>query len=86
LSNVSNNRQYPAVWKHTGKFWGTEYFESQRYEGVTRKYSYSFAVFLVRSRLAPTQIIIVHGWQIVMYKGIGMHALKGGGQGHDAII
>ncbi len=61
--------------------------ERQRLQGISCQNGARLTVFNVAGRLAPAQIVIVHGRQIVMDQGVGVNALhgsSGGIQGVDA--
>ena len=56
-----------------------QHLECQRQQGVTGQYGHRFAEFLVASRLAPAQVVIVQRGQIVMNQGVGVDAFQRAG-------
>ncbi len=62
-----------------------EHFEGQRLQGIARQHCGTFVKRLVAGRLAAAQVVVVHGWQVVVDQAVGVDHLDGDG-GHRPAV
>ena len=60
--------------------------KGQRLQGVAREYRFGFAKRFVTRRFAASQVIVVHGRQIIVDQGIGVHALDRAGSDIQRLV
>src|SRR3989304_5099856 len=60
-------------------------FEGLGQEGVTCKNAHCLSKHLMTGQLPPAIVIIIHGGEVIVYKGVGMDHLQGTGKRKNSV-